>query len=103
MRKAFKKKFKRFIILQTEVSNVFKKINKMIPVFDPMSKWLFFWEMTIFMITSFNFIYIPFDYSFGMAGNELHLLYFDKVCPAIFLTDIAIRFNTSYFHRGYLV
>lgn len=68
-----------------------------------MTRWFFVWEIIIFLITSFNFVFIPFDFSFGVTEENIRDIYFHKFSPFIFFTDIAIRFNTSYFHRGYLV
>ncbi|KAL4474572.1 hypothetical protein ABPG73_016075 [Tetrahymena malaccensis] len=103
IRKAFKKKCKIITQLHTNVQNILKKINKKIPLFDPMSLWISFWEVLIFLVTCFNFVYIPFDYSFDMINPALNDLYFHKVSLIIYFSDIVIRFNTSYFHRGYLV
>ncbi|EAR85478.2 cation channel family protein (macronuclear) [Tetrahymena thermophila SB210] len=103
IRKAFKKKCKILTQLHVNIENLAKKINKKIPLFDPMSLWMSIWEILIFLVTCFNFVYIPFDYSFDMTNSALNDLYFHKISPIIYFSDIVIRFNTSYFHRGYLV
>ncbi|KAL4488462.1 hypothetical protein ABPG72_013030 [Tetrahymena utriculariae] len=103
LRKTFKKKCKILTQFHTNIQNFMKKLNKKIPLFDPMSIWISIWEILIFLVTCFNFVYIPFDYSFDMISPALKDLYFQKVSPIIFFSDIIIRFNTSYFHRGYLV
>ena len=72
-------------------------------MFDPGSNIYMMWEVIIFLFTAFNFIYIPFDYSFHYISMQTNDLYFLKICPCIFFTDILIRMNTCFFERGYLI
>lgn len=91
------------LIVVFNIHSFLKKINKLLPVFDPGSNLYLIWEFIIFLFTVFNFIYIPFDYSFHYISSQTNNLYFFKICPSIFFTDIIIRMNTCFFERGYLI
>ncbi|KAL4462654.1 hypothetical protein ABPG74_000484 [Tetrahymena malaccensis] len=106
--KNFKKKvrkyFKCFQSLLIWISlNYFKLIRKIfsaIPLINSQSTFYIIWETVIFFCSFINFIYLPFELSFGKERNLLFSVHISIICPIIYSLDILIKSNTQTFQQG---
>ncbi|KAL4505239.1 hypothetical protein ABPG72_016306 [Tetrahymena utriculariae] len=77
-----------------------RKIFSALPLINSQSTFYILWETIIFFCSFINFIYLPFELSFGKERNLLFRVHISLLCPIIYSLDILIKCNTQTFQQG---
>ena len=80
--------------------------NQWVPVFEPESKWLALWQLTIFAFVLTSAIVVPLMVAFEAemplkVRSSLHVM--DKVFDVAFIIDLLFSFNIAFREDGFTV
>ncbi|MEB3341919.1 ion transporter [Okeania sp.] len=70
-----------------------------IPIFNPYSKLIKFWEVLIVCVTTYNAFLIPFRIAFKTRFNDIWII-LDLIGDTILVADIFLQFHLGYFELG---
>ncbi|KAL4460793.1 hypothetical protein ABPG72_015852 [Tetrahymena utriculariae] len=86
--------------LKIYVKNTGIYLLKYFPLFHNLSSLYILWEAIIFVASTILFVYLPFEYCFGLARGQFFSYYMSYFCTLIFSFDIFIKFNTISAEQG---
>lgn len=73
-------------------------------IFIPISAYLLIWSFLMLILVSADFMLTIVVQCFrNSSANVILYIYFDKLMPFVFLTDILISFNTCFMRNGIVV
>lgn len=74
-----------------------------LPVLEPNGYFIRMWNPSIFALTIYGLIVVPFDLAFAFWKPPWIYKVFGKIADFILITDIALHFNTAIIHGDHMV